>query len=250
VTGWAVIKHRDTGKTYHVLGRSLTGQPVTKEVTIRIYNQTFGGQIVAKRNAPATATIDEETDVADDGEHTVNGEATEAAAPKGPSKSVKMREMFTGDPENGVAPMTRGDISKALGVTYQAVFAATKALTNSTGDQRGGRARIMMDDPDNEGAQISRAEYIRRAVLGNVETGVAGKTRGEVAKELGVPYQIVFAATKDLDLPKAPRKAAAAVADDEDEVDDATAELDEDEDNEEAEDEDDDETPEDESLFP
>jgi hypothetical protein len=42
----------------------------------------------------------------------------------------------------------------------------------------------------------SRADYIRRRTA-------EGAKRGEIAKELGVPYQIVFATTK-------PKKAAAA----------------------------------------
>lgn len=53
------------------------------------------------------------------------------------------------------------------------------------------------------GQKVKRADYIR-------EQFAAGRKRGEIAKELNVPYQIVFAATKTVAAPAAPAAAAAA----------------------------------------
>lgn len=53
----------------------------------------------------------------------------------------------------------------------------------------------MVADPDNQGQQVKRIDFIRRR-------WAEGKKRGDIARELSqitgvkVPYQIVFAATK------------------------------------------------------
>lgn len=62
--------------------------------------------------------------------------------------------------------------------------------------KKAGGAAIMITTPD--GAQMRRIDYIRQEFA-------KGRKRGEIAKELGVAYQIVFAATK-------PEKAAAETA--------------------------------------
>ena len=73
---------------------------------------------------------------------------------------------------------------------------AETAEANGEDAPKRGRA-IMIKDPDT-GEEIRRVDFIRREVMER------GRTRSEVAKQLTeiqgqtVPYQIVFAATKDL----------------------------------------------------
>lgn len=58
------------------------------------------------------------------------------------------------------------------------------ATTASTAAKKGGSAIMMADG-------MRRVDYIRQEFA-------KGRKRGEIAKELGVAYQIVFAATKEV----------------------------------------------------
>lgn len=81
---------------------------------------------------------------------------------------------------------SRSEIAKELGVTYQVVYAATKGLSVPAGRRSG----HTMENGE------PRRDYIRRRIS-------EGQTRGEIARELGVTYQVVYAATKDLSVPEA-----------------------------------------------
>lgn len=85
--------------------------------------------------------------------------------------------------------------------TVAAAPAATATATATATASNQGRA-VVMKDPKNGGAEIRRVDYIKREFA-------AGRKRGEIAKELGVPYQIVFAATKQ---PKPAETTAPAAA--------------------------------------
>ena len=63
---------------------------------------------------------------------------------------------------------------------------ATKEDTKENTKSGRGRTVILQEGP---GAGMRRVDYIRQEFQ-------KGRSRSEIAKELGVPYQIVFAATK------------------------------------------------------
>ena len=78
------------------------------------------------------------------------------------------------------AGMSRGDVAKILDVSYGVVYGLTK-------DAEGTRQTYTVTLED--GTEMPRAEYIRRQAA-------AGVSRGDIAKELGVPYSVVWQATK------------------------------------------------------
>ena len=78
----------------------------------------------------------------------------------------------------------RADIAKELGVSYQIIFSYTKDLKNSHHNEESNGRSIMIND-------ITRKEYVINEFNKN-------RSRGEIAKELGVSYQIIFSYTKDL----------------------------------------------------
>lgn len=84
------------------------------------------------------------------------------------------------------AGVSRGDVAKALGISFGVVYGITK-------EQAGTRAKHMVEieDPENPGQtkEISRNEYIRQLFAG-------GMKKSDIAKELGVEYSVVWAATK------------------------------------------------------
>lgn len=81
---------------------------------------------------------------------------------------------------------TRSDIAKELGVPFSVVYAATANMDNGVNTH--GRT-VMIELPD--GTKMPRSEYIRQEFM-------KGRTRSDIAKELDVPYQIVYAATKGM----------------------------------------------------
>lgn len=101
------------------------------------------------------------------------------------SRASKIRDMFM---QEG---MTRSAITKELGVLYSIVHSATANMDNGTVGQRG-RTMVELED----GSKIARTDYIRQQVG-------EGRPRGDVAKELGIPYGTVFAACKGMDIPGA-----------------------------------------------
>lgn len=102
------------------------------------------------------------------------------------SRSAYIRQEF-------LKNRSRGDIAKELGCAYGIVYSATANMENEVHKATEGASAargVIMTHPET-GAQISRAEYCREQVE-------AGKSRGALAKELGIAYATVYAATKDL----------------------------------------------------
>lgn len=117
-------------------------------------------------------------EVATEAQPLPEGADPELAALRGRERGDKIRELY--DNGNG---MKRGDIAKLFGVAYQVVYQYTKPPEG----ERQSRGKVIL--PNGQ----PRAEYIR-------EQAEAGRTRAEIAKELGVPYQIVYAATKGMEV--------------------------------------------------
>lgn len=88
--------------------------------------------------------------------------------------------------EQVAAGANRGDIAKALDLSYGVVYGLTK-------EEDGTRQKyeVEIDDPEKPGEKkmIARSEYIRMRVA-------AGTSKSDVAKELGVEYSVVWQATK------------------------------------------------------
>lgn len=82
--------------------------------------------------------------------------------------------------EQVAAGVSRGDVAKALDLSYGVVYGLTK-------DAAGNRAKHEVELPD--GTKVSRSEYIRMRVA-------EGVSKSNVAKELGVEYSVVWQATK------------------------------------------------------
>ena len=107
----------------------------------------------------------------------VNGEATDVTYEEDQLTDKLRNEWIQ---EAVAAGMSRGDVAKILDVSYGVVYGLTK-------DAEGTRQTYTITLED--GTEISRAEYIRRQAA-------AGVSRGDIAKELGVPYSVVWQATK------------------------------------------------------
>lgn len=107
----------------------------------------------------------------------VNGEATDVTYAEDDLMDKSRNEWIQ---EVVAAGMSRGDVAKILDVSYGVVYGLTK-------DAEGTRQTYTVTLAD--GTEMSRAEYIRRQAA-------AGVSRGDIAKELGVPYSVVWQATK------------------------------------------------------
>lgn len=71
--------------------------------------------------------------------------------------------------------------------------AKTEAKTEPVVETKAaGRGRAVMITHPETGEEVRRHDYIREQVLDK------GRSRGEVARELGVIYQVVYASTKEL----------------------------------------------------
>ena len=107
----------------------------------------------------------------------VNGEASDVTYTEDDLMDKSRNEWIQ---EVVTAGMSRGDVAKILDVSYGVVYGLTK-------DAEGTRQihTVTLED----GTEIPRAEYIRRQAD-------AGVSRGDIAKELGVPYSVVWQATK------------------------------------------------------
>lgn len=112
-----------------------------------------------------------------DGKVYLNGEEQADDVELGEVSEVNRNTWIKEQVANGVS---RGDIAKWLDMSYGVVYSITK-------DQEGTRQRVEIELPD--GTKVSRAEYIRMKVA-------AGASKSDVAKELGVPYSVVWQATK------------------------------------------------------
>lgn len=78
------------------------------------------------------------------------------------------------------AGVSRGDVAKALDLSYGVIYNLTKELAGTRTQHN-----ITLDD----GTVISRAEYIRQQYADGI-------SRSDIAKELGVAYSVVWQATK------------------------------------------------------
>jgi DNA invertase Pin-like site-specific DNA recombinase len=102
--------------------------------------------------------------------------------PKEPSRRDQMRQMFA-------EGQTRTEIAKHFEVPYQSVYTATKDVTPPEGSAAAQVAqsrpgRVVLEDG------TPRADRIRQMFYDE------GKKRSEIAKELGITFQTVYAATK------------------------------------------------------
>lgn len=144
-------------------------------------NMTNSAEAPARGRATTNATIQVTATGACvtvvDGVTMINGEPLAEGAEIGELKDVNRNDWIKEQVEAG---MSRGDIAKILGLSYGVVYGITK-------DQEGTRSRIEIELAD--GSKVSRAEYIRMQFA-------AGVSRGDIAKELNVPYSVVWQATK------------------------------------------------------
>lgn len=113
----------------------------------------------------------------EDGNIYINGKLAEAMPAEDTLTEVKRNDWIK---EQVAAGVSRGDIAKALDISYGVIYNLTK-------DSEGTRVKHMVT-LDN-GEQISRSAYIRQLFA-------EGKTRAEIAKELDVAYPVVWQATK------------------------------------------------------
>lgn len=94
------------------------------------------------------------------------------------NRSAYIRQEFEKD-------RSRGDIAEELDISYNIVYGATANMENAT---TGAGHQVLMEDG------TPRNEYIQDQLEDKT------KTRREVADEMGVSYNIVYAASKDMDV--------------------------------------------------
>lgn len=132
-----------------------------RSASVSVINVTEDGKVVITK---------------DDGTY-CNGEKVDDVTALGELQEVNRNEWIKEQVDQGVS---RGDIAKWLDMSYGVIYNITK-------DQEGTRQRVEITDEN--GKVMSRAEYIRQQYA-------AGKSRGDIAKELDVPYNVVWQATK------------------------------------------------------
>lgn len=107
----------------------------------------------------------------------VNGELTDVVYGQDEltdkARNVWIQEVIAGG-------MSRGDVANILDLSYGVIYSLTK-------EADGTRTTHMVTLED--GTEVSRAEYIR-------QLAASGMERGEIAKQLDVPYSVVWQATK------------------------------------------------------
>ena len=113
-----------------------------------------------------------------DGKVFVDGEPYEGAVEDlGELQNADRNEWIISKAQEGVS---RGDIAKMLGMSYGVIYNITKELEGTRE-----KHEVTLED----GTVVSRSEYIRMLYA-------EGKSRGDIAKELDVPYTVVWQATK------------------------------------------------------
>jgi hypothetical protein len=100
------------------------------------------------------------------------------------SRAELIRELFNTD-------WHRRDIAKELDVPYNVVFQATANMTNKHHQPGRGGVAVAKTVTLPDGTEMPRAEYIRQEVA-------KGRSKAEIAKELGVSYSVVWNATKGM----------------------------------------------------
>ena len=128
-------------------------------------NMTNSAEAPARGRAAVNATIQVTADggvvTIEDGITKLNGEPVEEGTDLGELTEVNRNDWVKEQVESGVS---RGDIAKALGLSYGVIYGLTK-------DQEGTRARIEIELKD--GTKVSRAEYIRMQFAAGVSRGIA-----------------------------------------------------------------------------
>lgn len=107
----------------------------------------------------------------------VNGEAVDKEYSETELTDKSRNEWIKEQVDAGVS---RGDIAKILNLSYGVVYSLTK-------EAEGTRTAHTVELED--GTTVSRSEYIRMRAA-------EGVSRGDIAKELNVPYSVVWQATK------------------------------------------------------
>lgn len=107
----------------------------------------------------------------------VNGEAVDVVYAEDELTGKTRNEWIKEQVEAGVS---RGDIAKILNLSYGVIYSLTK-------EAEGTRTAHTVELED--GTVIARSEYIRMRAA-------EGVSRGDIAKELDVPYSVVWQATK------------------------------------------------------
>ena len=155
---------------------------VVYSATVNMHNEAEGGSR-GRSAVNAVIKVNVENQVVEvkevDGAQVtfVNGEASDVTYAEDDLMDKTRNEWIQ---EVVAAGMSRGDVAKILDVSYGVVYGLTK-------DAEGTRQTHTVTLED--GTEIPRAEYIRRQAA-------AGVSRGDIAKELGVPYSVVWQATK------------------------------------------------------
>lgn len=98
------------------------------------------------------------------------------------TKASIVRGMFN-------AGQSRAEIAKALNIRYQQVFAYTVNMTNEHHNAETTGRSIMVEKED--GSSVTRKAYVAEELQ-------KGRTRGAIAKELGVPYQVIYGYCKSM----------------------------------------------------
>lgn len=98
------------------------------------------------------------------------------------TKASIVRGMFN-------AGQSRAEIAKALNIRYQQVFAYTVNMTNEHHNAETTGRSIMVEKED--GSSVTRKAYVAEELK-------KGRTRGAIAKELGVPYQVIYGYCKSM----------------------------------------------------
>ena len=155
---------------------------VVYSATVNMHNEAEGGSR-GRSAVNAVIKVNVENQVVEvkevDGAQVtfVNGEASDVTYAEDDLMDKPRNEWIQ---EVVAAGMSRGDVAKILDVSYGVVYGLTK-------DAEGTRQTYTVTLED--GTEMPRAEYIRRQAA-------AGVSRGDIAKELGVPYSVVWQATK------------------------------------------------------
>lgn len=149
-------------------------------------NMTNGAEPVGRGRSAANPIINvtadgkvvlEETQADGTVKYFINGEEVETIEGMELSQ-VNRNEFVVSQVEAGVS---RADLAKWLGLSYGVIYGLTKDAEGQ------GTAKYMVELED--GTSMPRTEYIRKRVA-------EGAKKGDIAKELNVPYSVIWQATK------------------------------------------------------
>lgn len=84
---------------------------------------------------------------------------------------------------------TRSEIAKQFEVPYATVYGATKDVEAPEGSKATHGGKVMIAHPET-GESVARIDYIR-------ESFAEGKTRRDIANEIGCDYSVVWMATRE-----------------------------------------------------